>query len=180
MALAQQVHVVDGADGQRHALARRGGVDVGEAVGDAVVDDLDALGVDADVLGDLAKRRLGVRDQPRREVRRRADEPAAHPAALRAVADLGHGRRVEAAEDEERGLLAQPREAERERRVPRGEPADDRVALADLPPQLGRARLEALLEVIHDLVALLERVAVDARERVAAAVDVEDAGHCAP
>ena len=61
--------------------------------------------------------------------------------------------------------------------MPRGEPAHDRVALADLPPQLGRAWPEPLLEVIHDLVALLERVAVDARERVAAAVDVEDACH---
>ena len=47
VALAQQVHVVDGADGQRHPLARGGGVDIGEAVGDAVIDDLDALGVDA-------------------------------------------------------------------------------------------------------------------------------------
>ncbi len=74
-------------------------------------------------------------------------------------------------------MRANAREAERERRVPGREPADDRVALADLSPQLGRARPEALLEVVDDLVALLERIAIDARERVPAAVYVEDAGH---
>src|SRR4026209_1330314 len=84
----------------------------------------------------------------------------ADPALLLAVADFRHVRRVEAPDDHHGRLAQEPRERDREERVPGGEPAEDEVGTEHAAHDLHGVRPAARLIEVLDLVALGEDVPV--------------------
>ena len=107
---------------------RRPAGELAERVGHAVMEHRHALAGGIGVLRSIsAAAVLGVRDQARGAAHDPAARPAPQAALLVAVADVGHVRGVEAADDHHRRLAQQPRERDREERVPGGEPAEHEV-----------------------------------------------------
>ena len=173
LALLHERGVVDRADGQRLALLDRRRL--AEGVGHSEVDDAHAGRRDRGVALDLLERVLGVGREPRGPAHDPAARMPAEASLLVAVADVGHVRRVEAADDQNRGLAQQPRQRDRKERVPRGEPAEDHVRAQHAPEHAQRVRHAAGLEQVLDLVALGEDLAVDRDEARLAAVYVKQA-----
>ena len=177
LALLNQRRLVDRPHREGLAAFVAGGTP--ERVGHTVVDDRHTLGRDRGVLFDLPQAVLGVGDQPPGTAHDPAARAAAEPAALVAVADLGHVRGVKAADHEHRWPAQQPGQRDREEGVPGGKPAEHQIGpqyTADEFQRVGEAA--GLVEVLH-VVTLGQDRPVDLHEARPAAVGVEDAGHAA-